>query len=143
MFRSRPFWLFIALLIVPHLGACQATSDCDKLLDTNHVLRVDDAAKRLFVLSSERTLADNESAAKAVRELGSIIEKCGYRWNTNWSLSFFATAESAGYKDDSRVTERVASGAWARDYLAEFTNATRMLVQFPAIPEQRTELKIE
>lgn len=143
MYRSRTFWVLSALLIVPHLGACQATSDCEKLLEANHVLRVDDAAKRLFVLSGERAVTDKESAAKTIRELSSTIEKCGYHWDREWSVSFFATAESAGYKDDSRVTERVVSGAWARDYLAEFTNSTRTLVQFPAIPAQRKELKIE
>jgi len=58
-------------------------------------------------------------------------------------VSFFATAESVGYKDESRVSERVLGGAWARDYLAEFTSSTRTLVQFPAIPAQRKELKIE
>jgi len=64
MFRSRLFWFLLALLIVPHLGACQATGDCEKLLEANHVLRVDDAAKRLFVISGERAVADKESAAK-------------------------------------------------------------------------------
>jgi hypothetical protein len=141
---SRRVLPALLLTVFAHIGACQAAStECERRLKEQHVIRVDSSAARFFVLSSEADVIDSAKLGRALQGLRSAIGTCEFQWKNDWHVSFFSTEASAGYKDEAPLISRVQSGEWAQDYLAEFTSNTRVLDLFPAVASKRRSLTIE
>lgn len=133
-----------ALLAMVCLAAAATVgaADCKQLFRAAHVLRVDEAAKRLFVTSTEEQLESRTGRARLARELRHALTTCRPEWKSDWNISFFLRADFAGYKDDDRLRGPVESGEWAAAYLGEFRNSTAVLTLFPAVPTRKKDVLV-
>lgn len=140
MIGTRPLHVVIALHVAGLLaGGCSgAQANCDAPVPLA-IVDVDDRNKRLFI-EADHTLVDNLRAVSIrIGEAKDYIDRCKPDWGPNWSLSFFASAERAGYKDDPELLKYVMDGSWQSSYLGEYQSGTKLLVRHPLDAKRRTE----
>lgn len=130
-------WLALAALAMagcardtdprPAAGAATSPRSCLRLdLAPLKIVRVDEPQRRLFVSAA----AGTAPLDARIRDLESCF---GFtEWAGRWSLSVFADAALARYKDDPQVEGAVKDGRWARAYLAEYDAATKKTTRNPA-----------
>ena len=106
------------------------------------VVRVDHRNMRLFVVPPDDVLGSRREASAYLKQVAALIAIELPDWNAGWNVSFFSSADVAGYK-----TEFMEAGddreAWARAYLAEFTTKTRRLTYSPLDPDKMKHDVIE
>ena len=108
---------------------CQYSPEIEKL---------DTSARRVFLSDrSEAALSDPLNASAEVKEIAAYVRKCQPAWKDEWRASFFAERELVGPQDDPQLAAAVSSGAWARAYIAEYTNKTGEIVLNPALPTHK------
>jgi hypothetical protein len=129
----------LAVLVLSNCPAVQASCDPPPSLD---VVGIDESNERLFIRSDPGVAEDPKAASRRIAEARTYIEACKAGWGSDWSVSLFSSAERAGYKDDPALTTFVMDGSWAASYLAEYQNASALLVTFPLDPAQRKETRL-
>lgn len=106
------------------------------------VVRVDHRSKRLFVVPPDDVLASKEAASTYLARAAKLIVTELATWETHWNVSFFASADLAGYKTEFMETDE-ARLAWERTYLAEFSRKTQRLTYAPLDREKMKHDVIE
>lgn len=94
------------------------------------VVRVDHRSKRLFVVPPDGVLASKEAASTYLTQVAKLIAAELSAWEADWNISFFSSADLAGYKTEFMETDE-ARAAWGRAYLAEFNRETGRLTYAP------------
>lgn len=121
-------------LALSSCSAVQASCDPPKSLD---VIRIDGRTERLFLRADPAVAKDLKAASQRIDDARTHVEACKAGWSADLCASLFSSAERAGYKDDPALTTFVMDGSWAASYLAEYQNASVLLVTFPLDPARR------
>lgn len=129
----------LGVLALTSCSAVQASCDPPASLD---VVRIDERNERLFVRADPGVAEDVKAASQRIADARTYIEACKTGWSAGWSVSLFSSAERAGYKDDPALETFVMDGSWRASYLAEYQNASGLLVTFPLDPIRRRETRL-
>lgn len=129
---------FTIFLLSVSTASCAATTSSisttkcvEKVLGVD-VVKVDDRNHRFFIASK---IVD----ASAIKGNITGLEECfkNTEWQQVWSLSVFAEAKYAGYKDEANIIQYHKDNLWAKAYLLEYDHANRSLTKNPAVnPKQ-------
>lgn len=109
---------------------------------TLSIVRIDERNERLFVQASPEIVSDLGNVKELLRKTKEYVETCHTIWSRNWSVSIFAEAKYAGYKDEGKIRGYVMDGSWEKAYLGEYDNHNGLLIRFPLGMSKRTEDKI-
>lgn len=106
------------------------------------VVRVDESAKRLFVVGTESGVTSETVIATFLKRLSRALEQCKPTWKGSWSVSFFSDVKLAGYKTDLEHSGALESGDWGRAYIAEYDRGDQVLTIFPLDPTKRRTRRV-
>jgi hypothetical protein len=134
--------MFSEPLLLAALAIVAPTAGDEALRDRFHVVRIDAENQRLFVAPSEALLLSSDSVERYLDDLAPAVSERFPTWGTDWSVSFFKSAELAAYKTDESVREAVRDGRWASAYLAEYDHGERKLVRDPLDADKTSRTRV-
>lgn len=132
----------MAFLFTGRVVAQTAPEQSCKSDDAAKIVRIDDRNERIFVIARIDQINTTAKARKLLLPIQAALKQCRPNWGRTWAVSFFSDPKYAGYKSDDNMAALVASGSWARNYLAEYERLTQRLILNPAQHERIKFLRV-